>query len=149
MKFIKEKQSYSIALLIAAILVSCSNKPDIMQEVILIRNLRKPSFDTSKIFTRVQILNTYKAQVECNVNASYANLYVCKQRTNLDTIYVFDECGKVPDFALDTNTNIEVGFYQNDTLKNHPDHVTVFVPKEFRISKNAKYAFAKLKEIVL
>ncbi|EHQ28200.1 hypothetical protein Mucpa_4109 [Mucilaginibacter paludis DSM 18603] len=117
--------------------------------IINISMLKRPSYDTSREYTGVQILKTYPAQIDCNVNSKYFDLYVCKQRTNLDTIYIFNECAQVSDFALDTTINIEVVFYRNDTLKSHPDKVTVFVPKTLQISKNAKYAFVKLKGIVL
>jgi len=119
------------------------------QTSIAVRDLRKLSFDTSEVFTRVQILKTYQAQIDCTSNDQFANLYICKRLANLDTIYVFDECSQAPDFAIDTSINIEVGIYPKDTLKNHSNRVTIFVPKGFRISKNAKYVFAKLKGIVL
>jgi hypothetical protein len=137
---------YDMILLLLVFLASCKNKePSVGQRVIAMKDLKRAALNSSQPYISLQILKTYPVQMECTLNVRYANLYICKKRlTKPDTLYIFDECGKVPDFAIDTSINIEVGFYIRDTLKNFPKQVIVFVPKQFRLSKNAKYVFGKL-----
>ncbi|HZY37522.1 MAG TPA: hypothetical protein VFE53_12780 [Mucilaginibacter sp.] len=98
----------------------------------------------------VNILKTYPIQLDCTPKIRYANLYICKRRlANFDTILVFNECEKPHSFAVDTGLNIEVGFFTRDVFKNPPKHVTVFVPREFNIPKNARYVFVRLVGTVL
>jgi hypothetical protein len=145
MKYKIIKQFCSIILMSIVLLTSCKNKSPVVQKrVILINCLKEFTLDTSEVDTRVKILKTYPIQIDCEKNEKYANLYVCKRIKNSDIIYVFEECEKAPDFAIDTSVHIEVNIDTRKILKKHPKNVTVFIPKEFQIQKNAKYVFASL-----
>lgn len=138
------KQSCSIVLISVLLLSSCKSKTRVLQKVISIDYLKEITLDTGEVDTRVKILKTYPIQIACKKNEEFANLYICKRIKNSDIIYVFEECEKVPDFAIDTSLHIEINIDTRKILKKHPKNVTVFIPEEFKIQKKTKYVFASL-----
>ncbi len=146
---IKELVYNSILLLSLLLLSNCENKKSpVVQRLLTLGELRKATIDSNLRYISVQILRSYPIQMDCGQNVRYANLYICKKNIpRQDTLYVFDECSKAPDFAIDTSVHVEVGFYVSDMLKVTPKQVTVFVSKEFRMPKNAKYVFVGLVKV--
>ena len=132
-------------------LSACKAKDPVVQKTISVENLQKLNWDTVRGYTSLKILKTYPNQSDCSSNKQYfTNLYVClKLLSKPDTIYVFDGCKEPPDFATDTSLDMEVGIFTTDTLKNHPNKVTIFVPPKFQIPKNAKYVFGRLNGVML
>jgi hypothetical protein len=144
MKLLYAKTPLYAILLITIFSVGCKNINTGIKTTISVASFKKATLDTGKILTLLQILHTYPAQMDCNTNEKYANLYVCKKFTNGDTVYVFEECKKVARFALDTSFHYAAVIDKDNMVIHSPDEVTVFVPANFRIPINAKYFFAKL-----
>jgi hypothetical protein len=93
--------------------------------------------------TFLTILQTYPTQHKCQVKEEYANLYICK-KLNGDSIYVFEKCEKVSDLAF--SPEHYMGMIEKKYLPDQSSKkVTVFVPKDFILTVNAKYIFAKMK----
>jgi len=129
------KQSCSIVLISVLLLSSCKSKTRVLQKVISIDYLKEITLDTGEVDTRVKILKTYPIQIACKKNEEFANLYICKRIKNSDIIYVFEECEKVPDFAIDTSLHIEINIDTRKILKKHPKNVTVFIPEDLKYKK--------------
>ena len=136
-----------LLLLSVMLLMGCSSKPTVEQRIISVIALEKATLDNGGEYTEVKILKTYPSQTD-NSNKKAANLYICKNiAAPNDTIYVFDDSGKVPSFAKDTSIDIGVSIDKRELKSNHPKSVVVFVPKQFIMPKNAKYVFASLTAI--
>lgn len=88
----------------------------------------------------VDIVWFYPSIKRCGLNKEQANLYVCKQGSTGDTLYVFAECG--PDKALPFFKGVYImkGDMKHKDLK----EVIVSIPENFIIPKNAKYIFSDL-----
>jgi hypothetical protein len=141
------KKRSGLLLLSVMLLMGCSSKESVEQRVIATSALKKATLDNGGEYTEVKILKTYPSQTD-NSNKEAANLYICKNiAAPNDTIYVFDDSGKVPSFAKDTSIDIGVSIDKREMKTTYPKNVIVFVPKQFIIPKNAKYVFASLTAI--
>lgn len=123
---------------------SCSKtKEELVIKKIYTRNFKPINFNSSK-YTGVRILNTYPNEKVCDgVKTINANLYVCKNEDGGDTLYVFNRCDAVPDFAKKASDESFV--IENEKIeKNIPEVVFILVPKSFEIPVNAKSVFASL-----
>jgi hypothetical protein len=152
MNEINMKTPYAKAFLVAVLLittfvVSCNRKKTISETTILLARFNRATLDTVGTFTQLKILKIYPAKMECSASEKYANLYICKQLINGDTIFVFEECEKVPEFALDTSAGHIPVIDKNDVPIEFPNKVIIFVPATFEMPNNAKYLFAKLSNI--
>jgi hypothetical protein len=132
---------------IITFVVGCNNKNTIAKTTILLAPFSRATLDTSGTDTQLKILKVYPAKMECNATEKYANLYICKKLITGDTIYVFEECEKIPDFALDTSADHIPIIDKDDVPKLFPNTVIIFVPTTFEMPHNAKYLFAKLSNI--
>ena len=128
-------------------IASCTSGGIFPKKIFSVGGYQKASLDANKVLTRLKVLKIYPAQLKCNQNEEYANLYICKKISDGDTVYVFDQCEEVAEFALDTNANHTVVINKNDTSVRSPAKVAIFVPVDFKMPKNAKYLFAKLSEL--
>lgn len=129
------------------LLIGCKNSSGVSQTLISIASFNKATLDTGRMFTHLKILRIYPSLVECNVKEKYANLYICKKLMNSDTIYLFEECKMVPNFAYDTSDSHVVIVDKDDVQVHCPSTVTVFVPVDFKMRSDAKYLFAKISDL--
>ncbi|PYF74243.1 hypothetical protein [Pedobacter nutrimenti] len=138
----------SLAIVLFAIVtIDCKNnsKTEFEKKTIYISNLRRAILGNG-VDTGVRIIKTYPNEDNCLGNQYNANLYICKNTEDNDTLYVFSICDKVPSFAkVDLNEIFAID--HGDIKKNVPDKVIIKVPKTFSIPSNAKYVFSKLTRI--
>jgi len=144
MKITIKEQLLNIALISTLHIVSCKNTASIVQKIISTDSLQNLTFVDDEADLGVKILKTYPIQNDCTTNEQFASLYICKRLKNSDTVYVFDECTRPPDFAIDTSIDIEANIDIQKSRTSHPQKIIIFTPKGFRIPKNAKYIFAGL-----
>jgi hypothetical protein len=147
MKILKTRLILSIILLITGVLICCKNTSMVSKTTISLISFKKATLDTGGTFTQLKILKIYPAKMECDSSEKYANLYICKEFFNGDTIYVFEECKTVPKFALDTGAHHIPIIDTDDVLKEYPNKAIIFVPIDFKMPNNAKFLFAKLSDI--
>jgi len=147
MKIMHATPYWSTILLITIFLIGCNKKNAVSKTIISVTAYKRAKLDSSGTFTQLKIIKIYPAQVDCNTSLHYANLYICRELFNGDTIYVFEECEKVPKFALDTNADHIPVVDKNDVQFLSPKKVMIFVPANFTMPSNAKYLFAKLSDI--
>lgn len=88
----------------------------------------------------VDILSFFPSMQRCGINKGQANLYVCKQESTGDTLYVFAQCAR--DRALPFFKGVNI---MKRDIK-HPDlkEVIVSVPEDFIIPEKARYVFSDL-----
>jgi hypothetical protein len=103
MKISHVKIPFSLSLVIGLFLMGCSRRSNAIQILVPTSHLTEASLDTGKALTLLKILATYPAKQNCTDSAKYSNLYICKQFTTGDTVYVFEECAEVQKYALDTS----------------------------------------------
>ena len=131
---------------VVVLIISC-NTIKIEEKVVSIDNFKKATLDNAQC-TGVAILKTFPSKLLCGERKNLANLYICKKLITNDTIYVFELCQKVPEFALDKNFNENVCIMKEDVKSNVPPQVTIFVDNQLIIPDNAKYIFASLTRII-
>src|ERR1700704_2154186 len=91
----------SLCILLCVVLITnCTSKKTFPQTTVSLSSLKSATLDTGKAFTLLSILKTYPAKMDCDAKEKYTNLYVCKKWSNGDTIYVFEDCAKVSQYAL-------------------------------------------------
>jgi len=88
----------------------------------------------------VNILSFYSSIKRCGIDKRQVNLFVCKQESTGDTIYVFGECGSGKMIPFFKGVNIKKGDIRHKDLK----EVIVSLPEDFIIPENAKYVFSDL-----
>jgi hypothetical protein len=128
-------------------LEGCTDEHHVSNTTVILAPYKKVNLDPSIGFIQLKILKIYPAQLDCTAGERYANLYICKRLLNADTIYIFEECEKVPQFAFDSSANHIPIIDPNAILVHYPEKVNIFVPANFKIPNNAKYLFAKLSDI--
>lgn len=127
------------------LVVGCNSKSLPVKTIISVKSLGRATLDQDRGYTLLQLLNVYPAQMDCTGSKRYANLYICKRFVNGDTVCVFEECNKVQSFALDTSYNYAAVIDKENIIDKWPDQFTFFVPGSFRMPKEAKCFFARLR----
>lgn len=122
----------------------CSNndKIKLVKKKVHISNFKKAILGRG-ITTDIRIIKTYPNEYPCASNKFSANLYICENVENKDTLYVFDLCGKVPYFAK-TDADATVVIDHENIKSNTPKEVIVNVPETFSIPLNSRYIFSSL-----
>jgi hypothetical protein len=135
--------NYFSFLFASVFLISCKTENTFPKTIISLASFKKASLDTVKGWTLLAVLKTYPAQIDCNANEKYANLYICKKWSNGDTVYVFENCQKVSRYALtDTTSHYPIVIDTTNLIMQYPSTVTIFAPTDFKLPNDAKYFFA-------
>lgn len=116
---------------------------EVGQRVISVDRFEKATLDNADC-TGVTILKTFPSKMLCDSDTNFANLYLCKKISSNDTVYVFELCQKVLEFAVDKNFKENVCIMKDNVRFRIPKQVTVFVTNKFEISPNSKYIFSSL-----
>lgn len=89
---------------------------------------------------KVDILWFFPNIKRCGMNKEQANLYVCRQKSTGDTLYVFAECARGKMLPFFKGVNIMKSGIKHKDLK----EVIVSIPENFVIPEKAKYVFSDL-----
>lgn len=119
--------------------LSCNK--DVKEIKIPLKNFKEATLNSGR-FTEFSVLQTYPSMKSCRLDKSYSNLYICKEWSTDDTIYIFEECESVSNMALDSS-KIYPLILSNKFVRKRKDTAIVFVPDNFKVIKNAKIVFAK------
>ena len=90
--------------------------------------------------TLVDIVYYFPNIQKCGTNEQLANLYVCRQQSTGDTLYVFADCGREKTIPFFKGASIRKGDIKNKMLK----EVVISMPEHVIIPKKAKYVFGDL-----
>lgn len=117
----------------------------------VIRNIKTRGFDVAdlkdSLYVDVSLLKTYANEQVCDNKIKNANLYICRNISTGDTLYVFDLCDKVAPFATE-NLHENFAILIEDIKTNIPDSVSILVPDSFKIPPNAKLVFSNLTRLL-
>lgn len=136
------KVKYLFLLLVAVLIFSCSmlEQRKVYLDKLQVAKVKMETTSAEDSCAIVDILWFYPSMKRCGIDKEQANLYVCKQESTGDTLYVFAECG--PDKALPFFKGVYImkGDIKHKDLK----EVIVSIPENFIIPQKAKYVFADL-----
>jgi len=88
----------------------------------------------------VDILAYFPSTEKCESNRKNAKLYVCKQESTGDTLYVFADCGREKTLPFFRGVYLVKGSIKSNVVK----ELVVSIPENFIIPKKAKYVFSDL-----
>jgi len=88
----------------------------------------------------VDIIEFFPITKKCEQNKQFTSLYVCKEDSTGDTLYVFADCDAERGMPFDKGVCI----MGNDIKSEVPKEVVVSMPSNFVIPKKAKYVFSNL-----
>lgn len=88
----------------------------------------------------VDIITYFPNREKCGTNKQLANLYLCRQQSTGDTLYVFADCDSEKSIPFDYNVCI----MKSDIKTNIPKEVVVSILRDLVIPKGAKYVFSNL-----
>jgi len=132
--------------IVACLIAGCSAKPDLQNRNLYIKGIKRADLGSLQC-TGVKILETYPNESVCSGKITNANLYICENIENGDTLCVFEACSKIPDFAKEK-------LYENfcimkeNVRKDVPEIVVISVPKSFKMPSNLKYVFSNLTRLI-
>ncbi|WP_230150585.1 hypothetical protein [Pedobacter sp. Bi27] len=88
----------------------------------------------------VDIIEYFPNTQKDETNKQLANLYLCRQQSTGDTLYVFADCDPEKSIPFDNNVCI----MKSDIKTSIPKEIVVSVPRDLVIPKGAKYVFSNL-----
>jgi hypothetical protein len=136
------KVKYLFLLLVAVLIFSCLmlEQRKVYLDKLQVAKVKMETTNAEDSCAIVDILWFYPSMKRCGIDKEQANLYVCKQESTGDTLYVFAECG--PDKALPYFKGV---YLAKSSIKNKAvKEVMVSIPENFIIPKKAKYVFSDL-----
>jgi len=142
----KNKLLFCCLILFLFKILGCSTNPNFERRNCNIKILKRANLGDLQC-TGVKILQAFPNESICNNQNINANLYICENVENGDTLCVFDACNKVPDFAKE-NLNENFCILKENVKNNIPDSVSILVPKSFRIPLRSKFVFSTLTRLI-
>ena len=99
--------------------------------------------------TNIVVLETYEAANCINKTDRYANVYLCKIIDTADSIYLFEICKAMPEFAKDYKQNkrdIHLVLDKNQILTDFPNQI--FVSNILNIKGKSKFMVGSLTRLI-
>ena len=141
---------HSFGILIMSLFVFACSADDTEQtfaRVVNLQRLKEASIDKNDMSTGVRVLKTYVNEDSCMLDTHNADLYICRNIENNDTVYVFNICEEVASFALVESVENFV-ILHDDIRKDADKSVVVKIPSDIVIPKGAKYLLANLTRLI-
>jgi hypothetical protein len=136
------KVKYPFYLLIVMLMFSCAmlRQRKIYLSELQIAKVKMEVGITKDSCAIVDVLDYFPNMEKCESNKQFANLYVCKQESTGDTLYVFADCGREITLPFFKGVCLAKGSIKNKVVK----EVVVSIPENYIIPKKAKYVFSEL-----
>jgi hypothetical protein len=136
------KVKYLFLFLVAILIFSCSmlKQRKIYLDELQIAKVKMETTNAKDSCAIVDILYYFPNIEKCESNKKFSNLYVCKQESTGDTLYVFADCGREKTLPFFKGVYLAKDSIKNKVVK----ELVVSIPENYIIPKKAKYVFSDL-----